>query len=113
MQNTPQGEITFTALIDTTGYIISGGIITSSGIPALDNAAVAGLAHCKFKTAMEDGNPHRSWTMFKYNWQQNSDVGTSPLIPLPQENMAPPEDYNGVFFKASESQGTHPLEAVT
>ena len=56
-------------LIDTDGKVLESKIEGSSGSRRLDEAARNGLGLCKFKPAMTDGKPERSWAQIEFEWK--------------------------------------------
>ncbi len=55
-------------IIGTDGNLVTASVLKSSGHKLLDKAAIDGLSKCKFKAAMQDGNPVQSWFVSDYVW---------------------------------------------
>ena len=64
-----QGTVTLAFLIGLDGRVVDSRVEKSSGFPALDKAARAGLSLCKFKPGSTDGKPEQSWTKMQYVWK--------------------------------------------
>jgi protein TonB len=65
-----EGTVTMDLLISKTGYVKQSKILTSSGYPELDNAAVEGLAKCHFKPlTYYNGTPTEGWKSMQYVWK--------------------------------------------
>jgi len=62
------GTVRVKFVIGTEGNLVSADVVKSSGVKALDRAAVDGLSKCKFKPAMQNGNPVQSWFVTDYVW---------------------------------------------
>ncbi len=67
MQN-QTGTVRVKFVIGTEGNLVSAGVVKSSGVKSLDRAAIDGLSKCKFKPAMQNGNPVQSWFVTDYVW---------------------------------------------
>jgi D-alanyl-D-alanine endopeptidase (penicillin-binding protein 7) len=63
-----QGTVTLRFLIDVDGSVTDSQVAKSSGYPALDDAARAGIEQCQFKPARRDGQPMRAWMKMQYIW---------------------------------------------
>lgn len=63
-----QGAVTLTFLIDVDGKVAESRIVTSSGFPALDEAAQTGLAKCRFRPGLVNGKPEKAWVKIQYVW---------------------------------------------
>lgn len=64
-----QGEVTLRFLIGADGVVKKSLVQKSSGFPALDEAALAGIAKCRFNPPMVDGKPVDGWTAIVYVWK--------------------------------------------
>ena len=65
-----EGVVTMDLLISTTGDVKQSKIITSSGYPELDNAAVEGITKCHFKPlTYYNGAPMEGWKSMQYVWK--------------------------------------------
>jgi len=62
------GTVRVKFVIGTEGNLVSADVVKSSGVKSLDRAAVDGLSKCKFKPAMQNGNPVQSWFVSDYVW---------------------------------------------
>lgn len=65
------GTVRVKFIIGTDGNLVSAAVLKSSGHQLLDKAAIDGLSKCKFKAAMQDGNPVQSWFVSDYVWSLN------------------------------------------
>jgi protein TonB len=65
------GTVRVKFIIGTDGNLVSASVLKSSGHKLLDKAAIDGLSRCKFKAAMQDGNPVQSWFVSDYVWSLN------------------------------------------
>jgi len=67
-----EGTVTMDLLISTTGYVKDSKILTSSGYPDLDQAALDGLSKCHFKPmTYYNGTPMEGWKTMQYVWKVN------------------------------------------
>ena len=65
-----EGTVTMDLLISTTGDVKQSKILTSSGYPELDNAAIEGLTQCHFKPLTDyNGKPIEGWKFMQYVWK--------------------------------------------
>lgn len=65
-----EGTVTMDLLISTTGYVKESKILTSSGYPDLDQAAIDGLTKCHFKPiTYYNGTPMEGWKTMQYVWK--------------------------------------------
>ena len=64
-----QGSVLLMLLIDANGRASQSKVIGSSGYPALDEKARAGIAMCKFKPGTEHGVPTPFWKKLRYIWE--------------------------------------------
>ena len=62
------GTVMLKFLIGTGGEVKQAEVVSSSGFPALDEAAKRSLSRCRFIPARLDGVPVEKWTPFKYVW---------------------------------------------
>jgi len=65
------GTVRVKFIIGTDGNLVNASVLKSSGHKLLDKAAIDGLSRCKFKAAMQDGNPVQSWFVSDYVWTLN------------------------------------------
>lgn len=65
------GTVTIQFLISPDGYVVESKLVRSSGHPSLDQAAMSGLARCRFKPNMRDGRPVQAWTAVQYVWSMD------------------------------------------
>lgn len=63
------GSVLLNFLVDVDGKVIDSKVERSSGYRLLDEAALAGLALCRFKPATLDGRPARAWARIQYVWR--------------------------------------------
>jgi protein TonB len=68
-RNGETGTVTLRFLIDINGQVIDSKILTSSGHPRLDRAAMDALSSCIFRPGTVDGKPEQSWANIKYDWR--------------------------------------------
>lgn len=64
-----QGTVTLRFLIGADGTVKRSLVQTSSGFPALDEAALVGLSRCRFNPPLVDGKPVDAWTAIQYVWK--------------------------------------------
>ena len=64
-----EGTVTLRFLIGSDGKVKQSRLVTSSGYPALDEAAAVGLSKCSFNPAVKDGKPVDAWTAVQYVWK--------------------------------------------
>jgi len=62
------GVVTMGFLIDIDGKVLESRVESSSGYFRLDEAALKAFAECKYRPALIDGKPERSWTRIEYPW---------------------------------------------
>ncbi|KGF78597.1 hypothetical protein IA69_29205 [Massilia sp. JS1662] len=62
------GMVKLNFLIGTDGAIKRAAIGTSSGFPALDQAALAALSRCRFTPGTSAGAPAEKWSPVQYRW---------------------------------------------
>lgn len=62
------GTVRVKFVIGPEGNLVSADVMKSSGVKALDRAAIDGLSKCKFKPAMQNGTPVQSWFVTDYVW---------------------------------------------
>lgn len=63
------GETVLAFHIDADSAVLEAKVKRSSGHADLDQAALIGLAKCKFRAATQNGSPVRDWTELKYQWR--------------------------------------------
>ncbi len=63
-----QGTVYMTLLIGADGTVRDKKVARSSGFPELDQAALEGMANCKFTPAITEGVPEQSELSFSYTW---------------------------------------------
>lgn len=63
-----QGSVSLAYLVDAAGNVRDSRLIKSSGYHALDRAARAGFAKCRFKPATENGKPIEAWLPLTAHW---------------------------------------------
>ena len=65
-----EGIVMMDLLISTTGDVKQSKIITSSGYPELDDAAIEGITKCHFKPlTYYNGTPVEGWKSMQYVWK--------------------------------------------
>lgn len=64
-----EGTVLLRFLIGADGWVKRALVAKSSGDPALDEAARAGLETCRFHPPLADGKPVDAWTAIEYVWQ--------------------------------------------
>jgi protein TonB len=64
-----QGTVTLRFLLGPDGVVKRSLIQTSSGYPALDEAALVGLSKCRFNPPLVDGKAVEGWTAIQYVWK--------------------------------------------
>jgi TonB family protein len=69
LRHEEQGAVQLAFLIGTNGTVRDARVERSSGHPLLDQAAQEALARCKFKPAIENGQPTETWTKMQYVWR--------------------------------------------
>ena len=62
------GTVRVKFIVGTEGNLVSADVVKSSGVKSLDRAAIDGLSKCKFKPAIQNGNPVQSWFVTDYVW---------------------------------------------
>ena len=68
LANEETGTVTLGFLISKTGEVSDSRVNRSSGHAALDDAARAGIRHCKFKPGMRAGQAVETWMQMQYIW---------------------------------------------
>lgn len=63
------GTVTLAFLVDPEGKLLRAKKMESSGYVELDNAALIGVAQCKFKPLRVDGQAVTSWAAIQYVWK--------------------------------------------
>jgi protein TonB len=69
LRNGETGTVTLALLIGADGHVTQSRIEHSSGYRDLDKAAVNALSMCKFKPAMNSGQPEAGWGQIAYDWK--------------------------------------------
>lgn len=64
-----QGAVTLRFLLSKDGIVERSLVQTSSGYPALDEAALVAISKCRFNPAMVDGKAVQAWTAIQYVWK--------------------------------------------
>ena len=64
-----QGMVTLRFLLGADGVVKQSLLHTSSGYPALDEAALVALSKCRFNPPMVDGKAVEGWTAIQYVWK--------------------------------------------
>jgi bla regulator protein BlaR1 len=62
------GSSTIFLLVGADGTVKDAKVTRSSGHRALDKAAQAAFSRCRFKPAMEGGQPVQAWQPIEYAW---------------------------------------------
>ncbi len=62
------GTVTLSFLVSTEGVSEQADVLTSSGVPSLDEAARVGIQQCRFRPATENGRPIASRAKIQYVW---------------------------------------------
>lgn len=70
------GAVIIGFLVGEDGKVIDTVIRSSSGVPALDRAALSAIKRCQFIPAAIGGVPVSSWTSVRYNWSRSSATET-------------------------------------
>jgi TonB family protein len=68
------GVVIIGFLVGEDGKVIDTVIRASSGVPALDRAALAGIKRCQFMPATINGVAISSWTSVRYNWITDTSI---------------------------------------
>ena len=63
-----EGPVTLRFLVSKDGVVKRSSVETSSGYPALDEAARVAIAKCRFHPAIVDGVPREAWTAIQFVW---------------------------------------------
>lgn len=63
-----EGTVTLRFLVGADGKVKDARVMRSSGYPALDEAARAGIAKCSFHPALAEGKAVEAWTLVQYVW---------------------------------------------
>lgn len=63
------GAVTLRFLLSKDGIVKRSLVQTSSGYPALDEAALVAISRCRFNPAMVDGKAVEAWTAVQYVWK--------------------------------------------
>lgn len=62
------GTVTIYFLISQDGSVVKTKLARSSGHASLDQAAISGLARCRFKPPMSEGRAVQAWVPVQYVW---------------------------------------------
>lgn len=68
LRHEEQGTVTMSFLVGVDGKVRAGKILRSSGFRLLDNAALEGIAMCRFKPGTENGQVLEQWVPVQYVW---------------------------------------------
>jgi protein TonB len=60
-----EGDVWLKALIASDGSVAKAEIVTTSGHEMLDKAALAAAKECRYKPAIQDGQPVATWITYK------------------------------------------------
>lgn len=69
LERNHQGAVTLWFLLGADGVVKQSLIHTSSGYPALDEAALVAISKCRFNPALVDGKAVEGWTAIQYVWK--------------------------------------------
>lgn len=69
LEQNHQGTVTLRFLLGADGIVKQSLIHTSSGYPALDEAALVAISKCRFNPPLVDGNAVEGWTAIQYVWK--------------------------------------------
>lgn len=64
-----EGTVNLKFLIDADGAVLRSEVAQTSGFFKLDEAAREALSKCKFRPAIINGKPTKSWAQIKYTWR--------------------------------------------
>ena len=67
-RNEEEGVSTISFLIGVDGRMVDSKIAKSSGSRDLDRAAQSAIGKCRFKPAMNNGQPEQAWVQVQYVW---------------------------------------------
>ena len=71
LKSEQEGVVRVRFEIGADSQLLSAAVVKSSGVPALDRAALNGLSRCAFKAAMQNGAPVKSALVSDYVWAIN------------------------------------------
>jgi protein TonB len=63
-----EGDVWLKALVASDGSVAKAEIVTSSGHEVLDKAALAAAKECRYKPALQDGQPVAVWISYKISF---------------------------------------------
>ena len=63
-----QGTVTLRFLVGADGKVRKSMVSTSSGHPALDQAALVAISKCSFNPPVANGKPVDAWVPVQYEW---------------------------------------------
>lgn len=69
LEQNHQGAVTLRFLLGADGIVKQSLIHTSSGYPALDEAALVAISKCRFNPPLVDGKAVEGWTAIQYVWK--------------------------------------------
>ena len=69
LEQNHQGTVTLRFLLGSDGVVKQSLIHTSSGYPALDEAALVAISKCRFNPPLVDGKAVEGWTAMQYVWK--------------------------------------------
>lgn len=69
LEQNHQGAVTLRFLLGADGKVKQSLIHTSSGYPALDEAALVAISKCRFNPPLVDGKAVEGWTAIQYVWK--------------------------------------------
>lgn len=69
LEQNHQGMVTLRFLLGADGIVKQSLIHTSSGYPALDEAALVAISKCRFNPPLVDGKAVEGWTTIQYVWK--------------------------------------------
>lgn len=69
LEQNHQGTVTLRFLLSVDGVVKQSLIHTSSGYPALDEAALVAISKCRFNPPLVDGKAVEGWTAIQYVWK--------------------------------------------
>ena len=113
MKGEPQGVTTLELLIRHDGRVDGAKVIQSSGVAALDNAALVGLTRCKFKPAIVNGQRKLSWTKLDYVWKRDTRALNSSIVQIPEDKAGEPSVRAGQFGDVIEAPHISEAPIVT
>ena len=64
-----QGRVTLRFLVGADGKAKESRVMSSSGYPALDEAALAAISKCSFNPPLANGKPVDAWIPVQYDWK--------------------------------------------